>query len=119
MIDLALNPTTGDLIIFDFDLQLVSGVDQIAQNLSIRLRFFFGEWYLNILVGIPYYQYFFIKDPNQIQVETFLKNEIAYTRGIQQITAFNSSFDGITRIFTATFSCIALDTNLDMEISLP
>ena len=99
MIDFALDPKTGDLVFEDFDFALVGGVDQIAQNLAIRLRFIQGEWFLNILAGIPYYQYFFIKNPNQIQVETFLKDEISNTDGIIDITSFSSDFDGINRKF--------------------
>jgi len=118
MIDLALDPTTGDLLIENFDAQLVRGIDQIAQNLTIRLRFILGEWYLNILAGLPYYQYIFIKDPNQIQVETFITEEIANTNGVQEITEFSSDFDGISRRFSVNFSCITVDGDLNVEINL-
>ncbi len=119
MKDLALDPKTGDLLIVDLGATLVEGVDQIAQNLSIRLRFIQGEWYLNILAGLPYYQYFFIKNPNQIQVETFLKDEISNTRGVIEITEFDSDFDGATRKFTVDFACRAQDETLTMELDLP
>lgn len=119
MIDFALDPKTGDLVFEDFDFALVGGVDQIAQNLAIRLRFIQGEWFLNILAGIPYYQYFFVKNPNQIQVETFLKDEISNTDGIIDITSFSSDFDGINRKFTVNFGCRSVDGNLEMEQILP
>ncbi len=117
MIDLALNKE-GDLLIENFDAFLVRDIDQIAQNLAIRLRFIAGEWYLNILAGLPYYQYFFIKEPNQIQIETFLTEEIANTRGVQQITSFSSNFDGKTRDFTVDFSCQTINGDLEVEINL-
>ena len=119
MIDFALDPSTGDLLFEEFDFQLVGGVDQIAQNLSIRLRFMQGEWFLDILAGIPYYQYFFIKNPNQIQVETFLKDEISNTNGVIEITSFTSNYDGNNRKFTVIFSCKAIDGNIEMEQILP
>jgi hypothetical protein len=119
MIDIALDPKTGDLVFEDFDLALVGGVDQIAQNLAIRLRFIQGEWFLNILAGIPYYQYFFIKNPNQIQVETFLKDEISNTAGIIDITSFSSDFDGVNRKFTVNFGCRSINGSLEMEQILP
>ena len=119
MKDLALDQKTGDLLIVDFDAGLVDGIDQIAQNLAIRLRFMQGEWFLNILAGVPYYQYFFIKNPNQIQVETFLKDEISNTRGVLEITSFNSNFDGQKRRFTVDFACKTIDGNLEMEQLLP
>ncbi len=119
MKDIALDPKTGDLVIADFDAALVDGIDQIAQNLAIRLRFIQGEWYLNILAGLPYYQYFFIKNPNQIQVETFLKDEISNTRGVQEITSFSSDYNGFSRKFTVNFACKTIDGNLEMEQELP
>ena len=119
MIDFALDPKTGDLVFEDFNFALVGGVDQIAQNLAIRLRFIQGEWFLNVLAGIPYYQYFFIKNPNQIQVETFLKDEISNTDGIIDINSFSSDFDGINRKFTVNFGCRSVNGNLEMEQILP
>lgn len=119
MIDLALDPTTGDLAIVDFDLSLVTNIDQIAQNLAIRLRFITGEWFLNILAGIPYYEYFFIKNPNQIQVQSFLTNEILTTNGVTEITAFTVNFSGSNRVFNVNFSCIAEDQDLAIELNLP
>lgn len=118
MIDIALDPKTGDLVFEDFNLALVESVDQIAQNLAIRLRFIQGEWYLNILAGIPYYQYFFIKNPNQIQVETFLKDEISNTIGVEEITNFSSNFDGVNRLFTVNFGCKTINGNLEVEQTL-
>lgn len=103
MIDLALDQKTGDLIVNNFDLALVDKLDQVIQNLAIRLRFFYGEWFLDVFAGIPYYEYFFIKNPNQIQVESFLKEEIYNTRNISQITEFSSGFDALKRKFMCRF----------------
>ena len=119
MIDIALDPKTGDLVFDNFDFAYIGGVDQIAQNLAIRLRFIQGEWYLNIFAGVPYYQYFFIKNPNQIQVETFLTDEIANTTGVFEITSFSSNFDGFTRTFTVDFACNTVFGLLTMEQTIP
>jgi hypothetical protein len=104
MKDIALDPTTGDLLLENFDLQLVEGRDQIAQNLAIRLRFILGEWFLDITAGVPYYDDFFIKAPNQIRIESVLKEEILDTAGIDQILSFTSNFDAQRRIYSVTFS---------------
>lgn len=119
MRDIALNTDTHDLQITDFDLSFIENVDQIAQNLNIRLRFFRGEWYLNTLVGIPYYQYFFIKNPNQIQVDSFIKNEIYDTEGVTTINDYSSAFDAVTRNYSVNFNCSALDSDITIEASLP
>ena len=119
MKDFALDPSTGDLLFENFGFTFVDGVNQVSQNLAIRLRFILGEWFLNTLAGLPYYQYFFIKNPNQIQVETFLKNEISNTRSVTEITSFSSTFDGQSRLFTVVFGCKALDETIEMELDIP
>jgi len=118
MNDIALDPMTGDLLIVDLGASLVTDIDQIAQNLAIRLKFFLGEWYLNILVGLPFYQYFFIKDPNQIQVETFLMDEIANTSGVDQITSFSTSYDARNRLFDVSFACMTISGNLELNLEI-
>lgn len=119
MIDLALDPTTNDLLITAFDLSFVEDIDQIAQNLNIRLRFFLGEWYLDTLAGVPYYQYIFVKNPNQIQVDSFLQNEISSTVGITDITSYSSSYDGPTRNYSVNFSASSVSGPVALEINLP
>lgn len=115
MKDMSLDPKTGDLLLVERSALLVDDVDQIAQNLAIRLRFIQGEWYLNVFAGIPYYEYFFIKDPNQIQVESFLKEAIANTLGVQEITDFSSAYDGQTRTFTVNFTCKTINGDITIR----
>jgi hypothetical protein len=119
MIDLALDTTTNDLLITGFDLSFVDNIEQIAQTLNIRMRFFLAEWYLDTLAGIPYYQYIFIKNPNQIQVDSFLQNEISSTVGVTDITSYSSAYDGASREYSVTFSASTISGNLEMEIALP
>lgn len=120
MIDIALNPITNDLVLEEFDFDLVDEVSQIAQNLSIRLRFFLGEWYLDITQGLPYYEVFFIKAPNQIQVESVLKSEIVNTRGILELTSFTTNFNQRNRIFSVKFTARSIfGENLLKELEIP
>lgn len=119
MIDMALDPKTGDLLLVENGAQLVRETDQIAQNLAIRLRFIQGEWYLNILAGVPYYQYFFVKEPNQIQVESFLKDEIVNTRGVEEITSFSSDYNAQKRTFGVQFSAKTVSGEIEIEQELP
>lgn len=120
MIDIALDPVTNDLVFQDFDFALIDDTKQIMQNLAIRLRFILGEWYLDILQGIPYYEVFFRKAPNQIQIESILKQEIVNTRGIVELTAFESDFDQRKRIYYVKFSARSITgEELQKELELP
>lgn len=120
MIDIALNPLTNDLVLTDFDFQLVDDTRQIMQNLAIRLRFVLGEWYLDITSGVPYFEFFFIKSPNQIQIESILKEEIVNTRGIVEIISFQTEFDKRKRVYSVKFSARSISgEELLKELEIP
>lgn len=120
MIDLELDPITNDLVFRDFDFALIDDTKQIMQNLAIRLRFVLGEWYLDITAGIPYYEEFFRKNPNQIQIESILKQEIVQTRGIEELISFEADFDKRRRIFSVKFSARSISGEaLLKELELP
>lgn len=120
MIDLELDPLTNDLSFNEFDFSLVDQTGQIMQNLAIRLRFFLGEWYLDITQGLPFFETFFRKAPNQIQIESILKEEIVNTRGIVEITSFETSFDQSRRIYTVKFTARSINgEELQKEMELP
>lgn len=118
MIDLAMN-ADGDLVVENYDMSLVEGVDQVIQNCTIRLRFFLNEWFLDITAGIPYYQDFFIKAPNQIRIESVLKQEIIDTVGIETINSFSSTFDSSLRKFSVNFSAEADEGSFNLEVDVP
>ena len=120
MIDFQLDQVTNDLSFYDYDFHLVDEVNQIIQNLAIRLRFVLGEWYLDITQGVPYYEVFFKKAPIQIQIESILKEEIVNTRGILELTSFESEFDQTRRIYSVKFSARSINgENLSKEMELP
>lgn len=118
MIDLLLDSEV-DIVVANYDLQLVNGSDELAQHLAIRLRFFTNDWFLDITAGIPYYDDFFIKNPNQIRIESLLKDEILGTRGITEITSFSSDFTAQSRRFSVVFEALADQTPINIELELP
>lgn len=120
MIDFALDPLTNDLVFEDFDFALVDDTRQIMQNLAIRLRFVLGEWFLDITQGIAYYEDVFRKNPNQIQIESIIKQEIVSTRGVVELTSFEADFNKRTRIFSVRFSARTISgEDLQKELELP
>lgn len=120
MIDIALDPLTNDLVFTDFDFALVDDTRQIMQNLAIRLRFVLNEWFLDVTQGIPYFEFFFVKAPNQIQIESILKEEIVNTRGIVEITSFSADFNIRTRVYSVRFGARSISgEELLKELELP
>ncbi len=104
MSDLKLDTTTGDLELSAArDLQIVTGIDAIAQHLRIRFNFFFGEWFLNRLLGVPWFEEVLVKAPDLNVVQSLLRDVILTTPGVLEITRFVIDFDGVTRQLSLDF----------------
>lgn len=120
MIDIELDQLTGSILLEDFDFKLIDDTNQIQQNLLIRLKFILGEWYLDILQGIPYFEDFFIKNPNQIRIESVLKSEIFDTEGVVELLTFTSAYDDALRKYSANFAVRTISgETLEFEEELP
>ena len=71
--------TNGDLIICD-------GLDAIIQDISRRLQFFLGEWFLNTKAGIPYFQKILGKHKPDGYVASLFRKVVLDTPGIKSLT---------------------------------
>jgi hypothetical protein len=89
-----------DMTLTGTDLTLVSDLDYILQKLSVRLLFFFGEWYLDTSVGVRFYEHILIKNPNIALIDSLLKGVILGTDGILEIVSYKSTFDNAARSLT-------------------
>ncbi len=116
-IDLKLD-SDHDLAIENFDLVLISGVDQIIQKIDIRLRFYLGEWFLDTSVGLPYYENVLKKDYDIGLLESAFKAQILGTDGVDSLLEFDLFLDNGTRILTVTFKVVILDEEVSGEIIL-
>lgn len=78
----------GELLFIDGDLRLVNGIDYIKQTIKRSLQFFLGEWFLNLTIGVPYFQKILIKNPNKLDVVSYLKRAVLLTEGVQSMESF-------------------------------
>lgn len=82
---LKIDPTTGDLVHDGKNLQLVGGVEAIAQALRTRLAFFQGEWFLDETFGVPYFQTILGKTVSLLAVREVFRTIITDTVGVLSI----------------------------------
>jgi len=102
MADLKLD-VTDDLVFEKGDLVLVRSKDAIVQDLKIRLRFFKGEWKLDLRLGVPYYENILGQKFNLSVVKSIYQTVILETPGINSLNDLVLAFDPSSRVLTITF----------------
>lgn len=105
MKDLRLDSTSHDLVVLDYDLSIAEGLDQVTQNIKIRLLFVYNEWFLDANKGVPFYERIGIKDPDIAVVDSIIKSTIVETPGVTQLISYESTYSAQDRSFGATFKC--------------
>jgi len=96
-----LDIVNGDLVVIE------PSRDAVIQELSIRLQFYLGEWFLDVTQGLPYLQYIFLKGSTIQSVNGIFITEINKLEEVNEILEFSSTFDGSSREFRIDFK---LDT---------
>lgn len=99
--DLELDTTASNVLLTDAPGQPAGRA--IMQDVFIRLRFFFGEWFLDPTQGIPYFRYVFIVNPDQRLVQSIFRRVVLGTPGIASLDSFSMLFDKPNRIIYPTF----------------
>ena len=103
MADLALDSTYCDLLVSDDKIHLVTGDDSIVQKMMIRFRFGLGEWFLDVRLGIPYFEEILIKAPDLSIIRLLFQEVILTTPGISSIVELNLDLNRTTRVMSVSF----------------
>jgi hypothetical protein len=120
-IDIFLNTLTGDIDLFNKSMRLTNSIPESSrQQVHIDLSTFKGEWFANILAGIPY----LANDNNPIQLmgqqETLnfdiaIKGNVLSRENIVSLSGYTSSLDRKERILTVSFTAIT-STGEEVEV---
>jgi len=82
------NPIVGDLNLTDGQITLTPDLKTaVAQQLIIRLRMFFGEWFLDTREGVPYFDLVLINNPDLARITSIFRSVILETPGVAGISA--------------------------------
>lgn len=93
--DLALNGN-HDIYLDGNDLALTTTDTETIQDLGIRLRFFMGEWFIDVTAGVPYFQEVLKKGVNIKAISSLFKKEIMDSETVSEILEFELSYDDRT-----------------------
>ena len=98
-----LSPTYGDLI-YDNSSVTVTGSQAggVAQKLTIKLRTFLGEWFLNTSTGVPYYQQIFGKVRSKATIDSIFIEKIVEEPDVVELVEFTSEILN-DRTYTISF----------------
>jgi hypothetical protein len=102
-----------DLAIIDSNLSLVTGIEELRQLVKQVLLSFQGDWFLDLDLGLPYFQQILVKSTSISAVENIYLDAISSVRGILDIVSFNLDFNPKTRRADITFSALTSDGVLD------
>lgn len=100
--DIALD-AGGDWYLSGQDLAMLSGLEAIQQSVRIRLQFFKGEWFLDLLAGVPFYEQVLIKAPDVNVMRSIFATAILETPGVLALPELSLVFDRSARALTVTF----------------
>ncbi len=102
-IDLKLTDDCSDLLIVNGDLVLVSGPDELVQRLTVKLKWFYGEYAFNTSLGVDYHGSVFVKNPNIPRIDAMLKAEILADSDVVRLVTYSSEYNPTLRTFKVTF----------------
>ncbi len=103
MTTLKLDPTTHDLYLDgNGTVELVDGIDETAQRLKTKYRFFLGEWFLDQRLGVPLIRDVFVKNPNIRAVTAMLRQVAQQDPGVETVEEFLVDYDTTTRMLSVT-----------------
>lgn len=107
------DPFDGDIQVTDNSLTLTEGVERIRQHLQVRFRLFFGEWFLNTELGVPWFRDVLVKNPAFVVVHEVLKGVVLDTPGVLELERFAFEYDNTIRAMSLDFRCLSTDGFID------
>ena len=109
--DLYLDPYTNDLVMEDGDFRTTQNLaESLRQKLSITLKTWQDEWFMDTTYGTPYRQSILGKPRTQAEVDAIFLSVIGnYNDEIQSVDFFQSNYDRGARDFNLDFRVTAID----------
>ncbi len=102
--DIAMDVNTNDIILDNSDCLMIDNAERVAQQILITLRFWYGEWFLNVNEGVPYLEYILIKKPNMAHIRQILTEQIQSVEGVKSVTDMTLEFDQRARTLLVEYS---------------
>lgn len=117
--DLLLNPDTGDMVYVNGGSPVTQlTADVVAQRLRITLYTFLGEWFLDLTVGVPYFQQIFGKLRTKASIDLIFQQIITNDPDVIEILTFESELSRGDRGYSMTFQVRVSDNTASLPITI-
>lgn len=101
--DILLDEETGDVVFINGVTTVTNGLkESLRQGLTIALKTFRGEWFLDTDIGVPYFTNVFKKVADKSVLDIIFQEEILKDPRVSQITYFQSTLTS-DRVYSFTF----------------
>lgn len=87
-----LRDENGDRAIVNGDFALAYDEVGIRQLIESYLSFFLEEWFLDLTIGMPYFQRIFIKNPSLVEVREYYRETLASVPGVKEILSLGVEY---------------------------
>lgn len=116
-LDLKIDPITGDLVVTGQGIELTNGLEAIEQLARIRLQDFQGEWFLDLDVGMPYYQEILGAKPDTaiIAARRAARSELLAIDGVEGVPLLETEFDRKVRTLNIDWRALVVFTDTEGE----
>lgn len=116
--DLLIDTLTGDLVFQNGACPVTQlQADVVAQRLRITLYTFYGEWFLDDTIGVPYIQQIFTKVKKKSTIDLIFQGLISADPGVIEILSFKSEVS-TSRGYTMTFQVRVTDNTASLPITI-
>jgi hypothetical protein len=87
---------TGDFV-------WIEGPAQIRQRIAARLKFWLGEYFLDVRQGVPYLRDVLVKNPDLNVIDSLFRRIVLSTPGVLSLSNFAIRFERAERRIYVTF----------------
>lgn len=109
----------GDIYIEKNKFKLVDRKSEVRQRLLQNLRTFFGEWFLDKSLGLPYHQVIFEKGTPTSVMESVFIDEILKTKDVTNLLKFAPlEMEPATRELTVDFEVATIFGTVTVQETL-
>lgn len=118
--DIEIDPVTNDIVLTsDGDLSIIGGVPSIVQDIRQTVLQFFGEWFLDETVGVPWFDNILVKNPNLPAIRAIFREAISDVAGVLDVVRVDVNLDKSSRVASITFTVTTDVGELVETIAIP